>query len=325
MNEGNKGHSDDQDAGRTADSVEGWLRGLGQRGPSHDAVNDRPRRSPGIGARRASGDDEAEAFLRAVRRLASSPQGQQALAARLSGDDPGSSDPELNALAQVFASLGRELGRQGGEPGSTGVLDRPDILDQITPLLADGGGGGGDDFLDDDEDDGDGDDDDEPWPSAFVGYRTGVVDNVDLGNCRDGCCTALFVDHPGVRAAVWFPTDHAAGLATAIGEHLNRSRGEDAVLSVLPFGAGAAPPRGIVQATIQFFTDDIHLDPVEHETDRAQGGVVRFLAYDQGLGHGGPPLVDILLDASQAKAIRKGLRRASRNAPRGGHDQGMHE
>ena len=112
MNEGNKGHSDDQDAGRTADSVEGWLRGLGQRGPSHDAVNDRPRRSPGIGARRASGDDEAEAFLRAVRRLASSPQGQQALAARLSGDDPGSSDPELNALAQVFASLGRELGRQ---------------------------------------------------------------------------------------------------------------------------------------------------------------------------------------------------------------------
>ena len=318
MNEGNKGHSDDQDAGRTADSVEGWLRGLGQRGPSHDAVNDRPRRSPGIGARRASGDDEAEAFLRAVRRLASSPLGQQALAARLSGDDPGSSDPELNAL-------GRELGRQGGEPGSTGVLDRPDILDQITPLLADGGGGGGDDFLDDDEDDGDGDDDDEPWPSAFVGYRTGVVDNVDLGNCRDGCCTALFVDHPGVRAAVWFPTDHAAGLATAIGEHLNRSRGEDAVLSVLPFGAGAAPPRGIVQATIQFFTDDIHLDPVEHETDRAQGGVVRFLAYDQGLGHGGPPLVDILLDASQAKAIRKGLRRVSRNAPRGGHDQAMHE
>jgi hypothetical protein len=231
----------------------------------------------------------------------------------------------IDASPQVFASLGRELGRQGGESGSTGVLDRPDILDQMTPLLADGGGGGGDDFLDDDEDDGDGDDDDEPWPSAFVGYRTGVVDNVDLGNCRDGCCTALFVDHPGVRAAVWFPTDHAAGLATAIGEHLNRSRGEDAVLSVLPFGAGAAPPRGIVQATIQFFTDDIHLDPVEHETDRAQGGVVRFLAYDQGLGHGGPPLVDILLDASQAKAVRKGLRRVSRNAPRGGHDQGMHE
>jgi hypothetical protein len=74
-----------------------------------------------------------------------------------------------------------------------------------------------------------------------------------------------------------------------------------------------------MQAAIQFYTDDIHLDTVEHEADRAQGAIARFRAYDQGLGHGGPALVDILIDAPQARAVRKGLRRATRNAPR---DQG---
>jgi hypothetical protein len=53
------------------------------------------------------------------------------------------------------------------------------------------------------------------------------------------------------------------------------------------------------------------------EPDRREGGFCRFMAYDQGLGHGGPPLVDALLDAAQARALRRGLRRAARNAAKG--------
>ena len=40
---------------------------------------------------------------------------------------------------------------------------------------------------------------------------------------------------------------------------------------------------------------------------------MRLVAYDQGLGHGGPPLVDALLNAAQARALRRGLRRAVRD------------
>ena len=69
-----------------------------------------------------------------------------------------------------------------------------------------------------------------------------------------------------------------------------------------------------MQASIQFFTDDVHLDPVESSADKRQGGFARFVAYDQSLGHGGPPLVDVLFDVAQARALRRGLRRAARGA-----------
>jgi hypothetical protein len=139
---------------------------------------------------------------------------------------------------------------------------------------------------------------------------------VDVGTCRDGCCTAIFAEHPGLRAAVWFPTEAAVSIADSLGEILSAERGETAPLGVPPFGAGNAPARGQVQATIQFFTEDVHLDPVDSASDRKQGGIARFAAYDQGLGHGGPALVDVLVGASQARALRKALRRAARNAPK---------
>ena len=104
-------------------------------------------------------------------------------------------------------------------------------------------------------------------------------------------------------------------MADKLTEVLSAERGEAAQLGVPPFGAGDAPSRGQVQATIQFFTEDVHLDGVETESDLAQGGVARFIAYDQGLGHGGPPLVDMLVNAQQARALRRGLRKAAKNAP----------
>jgi hypothetical protein len=223
----------------------------------------------------------------------------------------------LAELASVLEALGREIagslsqmGSAGG--GSAAILDRPDVLEERR-LSDDEGGGGDDDIFDDDDGDG-GDDDEEPWPSAFVGYRVGVVDSVDVGNCREGCCTAIFVDHPGLRAAVWFPTEAASSLASSLAEWLQNLKGETADLGVPPFGAGDPPPRGQAQATIQFFTDDIHLDPVESAADKRQGGFARFVAYDQSLGHGGPPLVDALFDVAQARALRRGLRRAARGA-----------
>ena len=71
-----------------------------------------------------------------------------------------------------------------------------------------------------------------------------------------------------------------------------------------------------MQASIQFFTEDVHLDPAEDSADKKQGGFVRFVAYDQTLGHGGPPLVDALINLAQARGLRRGLRRAARNAAR---------
>jgi hypothetical protein len=50
-------------------------------------------------------------------------------------------------------------------------------------------------------------------------------------------------------------------LASKIAEHLDHERGESAELGVPPFGSGNAPPTGMVQASIQFFTEDVHLDP----------------------------------------------------------------
>ena len=330
MSESTNRHDDPSDAERTADSVEGWLRSLGQRGPGHEA-EDRPRRSGGTSRRASSGDEEAAAFLRAVQRLAGSPKAQRVLAARLAAiTEDAEADPAMRALAQALGSIeehfGNILASQGGAgSGATGVLDRPNLVDAHQPSLSDGGdGGGGDDDAGDGDDGDDDGEDDEPWPTAFVGYRTGLVDRVDVGNCRDGCCTALFIDHPGVRAAVWFPTEQAPEFVAKIGEFLERSRGDTADLSVQPFGEGAAPGRGQLQAAIQFFTDDIHWDAADHDSDRAQGAVARFRAYDQGLGHGGPALIDVLVDAPQARAVRKGLRRAARNAPREQADRHDH-
>jgi hypothetical protein len=120
-----------------------------------------------------------------------------------------------------------------------------------------------------------------------------------------------------LRGAVWFPTETAAALAAGLGEHITARQGESASLGVPPFGAGEAPARGQVQAAIQFYTEDIHLDVVDDAADRRQGGFARLIAYDQSLGHGGPPLVDALISLEQARALRKALRRVSRNPSRG--------
>jgi hypothetical protein len=104
-------------------------------------------------------------------------------------------------------------------------------------------------------------------------------------------------------------------MADKLGEVLADKKTEPAALGVPPFAAGDAPARGQVQATIQFFTEDVHLDAAEAESDVKQGGVARFLAYDQGLGHGGPPLVDLLINPQQARALRRALRKAAKNAP----------
>jgi hypothetical protein len=297
----------------TAERVEDWLRGLrAQRSTSGGEAPARGRQN-----QTASGDDPAEAFLKAARRLAASPRAQEALARRLAGQEGAADDPSLRALARVLQSLGEDLAKvfesMGGPSGGASVLDRPEVHDE--PRLSDIDGGGGDDFLDD-EGDGGGDGDEEPWPSAFIGYRVGLVDSVDVGTCRDGCCTAIFVDHPGLRAAIWFPTEACSALAANLSEFLVNSRGETAELGVPPFGVGDPPARGQVQATVQFFTDDVHLDHAVSESDRKQGGFARFLAYDQGLGHGGPPLIDVLFTVAQARALRKGLRRAARNMPK---------
>lgn len=314
----------------TAARVEDWLRGLrsgrGQGAPSGEA----PGRAlhaggsagatggagtPGAGGAGSAQDDAAEAFLKAAKRLAASPRAQAALARRLA-EGSADGDPSLRALAQVLETLGRELsgvlGASGGLPsGGAAILDRPETVEERR--LSDDEGGGGDDDIEDDDEGGGGGDDEEPWPSAFIGYRVGLVDGVDVGTCRDGCCTAVFMEHPGVRAAIWFPTETAGALAESLGELIREQRGDAADLGVPPFGAGDPPARGQVQAAIQFFTEDVHLDVAEGDADRRQGGLVRLVAYDQGLGHGGPPLVDALLNASQARALRRGLRRAVRD------------
>jgi hypothetical protein len=306
-------HADEPGGESTASRVEEWLRGLRSGRATSTETTSRSGRAA------SPADDPAEAFLKAARRLAASPRAQEALARRFAQAEGSTEDPALRALARVLETLGKELsgalGAQGGPPsGGAAVLDRPTISEERR--LSDDEGGGGDDDLDDD-DGGGGGDDEEPWPSAFVGYRVGLLSSVDVGTCQDGCCTAVFMDHPGLRAAVWFPTEAAAAMATNLSEFLERQRGETAQLGVPPFGAGDPPPRGQVQASIQFFTEDVHLDPVEEEPDRREGGFCRFMAYDQGLGHGGPPLVDALLDAAQARALRRGLRRAARNAAKG--------
>jgi hypothetical protein len=295
----------------TAARVEDWLRGLrAQRAAGGTEPAVRPLHAGG------TTDDPAEAFLKAAKRLAASPRAQAALARRLAEGGAEGTDPTLQALARVLEALGRELsgvlGSSGGPPpGGAAVLERPDSLEERR--LSDDEGGGGDDDIEDDDEGGGGGDDEEPWPSAFIGYRTGLIDGVDVGTCRDGCCTAIFMEHPGVRAAVWFPTETAGVLAEALAELLREQRGEASDLGVPPFGAGDPPARGQVQAAIQFFTEDVHLDVAEQDADRRQGGFARLIAYDQGLGHGGPPLVDALLTAPQARALRRGLRRAARD------------
>jgi hypothetical protein len=311
----------------TASRVEDWLRGL----RAGRAQGGGPGGAGGPGATGGGGDsagrvlhggppgapdDAAEAFLKAARRLAASPRAQAALARRLA-EGTADGDPSLQALAGVLETLGRELagvlGSSAGAPpgGAAAILERPEAIEERR--LSDDEGGGGDDDIEDDDEGGGGGDDEEPWPSAFIGYRVGLVDGVDIGTCRDGCCTAVFMEHPGVRAAIWFPTETASALAEGLGELLREQRGEAAGLGVPPFGAGDPPARGQVQAAIQFFTEDVHLDVAESEADRRQGGLVRLIAYDQGLGHGGPPLVDALLSAAQARALRRGLRRAVRD------------
>lgn len=309
------GEPDERDGSSTAERVEDWLRGLrAQRAAGGD-----PGGKPSRGA--GTAEDAGEAFIKAARRLAASPRAQQALARRLAAAQEGAGDPALRALAQALQSLGKDLSDVLSAMGSSGgaaLLDRPEVVQEQERKLEDGGGGGGDDVYDDDEGGGGGGDDDEPWPTAFVGYRVGVVDSIDVGTCRDGCCTALFVDHPGLRAAVWFPTETAGEMAEKLAGLLKDRAGEAASLGVPPFGEGDPPARGLVQATIQFFTDDVHLDPAEARADVGQGGFVRFMAYDQGLGHGGPPLIDLLVSAEQSRALRRALRRAARNAPKEG-------
>ncbi len=310
---------DDRTAEGTAERVEEWLRGLRGQRASGSAAGDAGSKAARSGAS-SPADDPADVFLKAARRLAANPRAQQALARRLLDSQNGADDPALRALARVLKSLGNDLtdvlGSMGGSGGAA-VLDRPQIIEEQERKLEDNGGSGGDDDLFDDEGGGGGDgDDEEPWPSAFVGYRVGMVDAVDVGNCRDGCCTAVFADHPGLRAAIWFPTEAAGPMAEKLGELLAKDRVDAAELGVPPFGAGDAPARGQVQATIQFFTEDVHLDAVETDSDRSQGGLGRFVAFDQGLGHGGPPLVDMLISPEQARSLRRALRKAAKNAPK---------
>ena len=90
-----KDRRDDEPAeGSTAARIEEWLRNLrGQRAAGADTSG---RSGRGGGAT----DDPAEGFLRAARRLASSPKAQEALARRLA--DAGSTDdPSLRALGTV--------------------------------------------------------------------------------------------------------------------------------------------------------------------------------------------------------------------------------
>lgn len=312
-------HDDRARSDSVSERVEDWLRGLrAGRTPGGGDGTGRPGHGGGSGVN----DDPAEAFLKAAKRLAASPRAQAALARRLAegGGAGAEGDPSLQALARVLETLGRELSGvlgsagTGQPPGGAAVLERPDTIEE--QRLSDDEGGGGDDDIEDDDDEGGGGDDEEPWPSAFIGYRVGLVDGVDVGTCRDGCCTAVFLEHPGVRAAAWFPTETAGSLAESLGELLSSQRGEAADLGVPPFGAGDPPSRGQVQAAIQFFTEDVHLDLVEQEADRRMGAFARVIAYDQGLGHGGPPLLDALISTAQARALRRGLRRAARDYSR---------
>lgn len=318
---GQSSNPHDERAGNdsVSERVEDWLRGLRAGRTPGGSGGDATGR-PGHGGGGSASDDLAEAFLKAAKRLAASPRAQAALARRLADGGGDGGDPSLQALARVLETLGRELSGvlgsagAGQPPSGAAVLERPDTLEERR--LSDDEGGGGDDDIEDDDEGGGGGDDEEPWPSAFIGYRVGVVDGVDVGTCRDGCCTAVFMEHPGVRAAVWFPTETAGALAESLSELLGSQRGEAASLGVPPFGAGDPPARGQVQAAIQFFTEDVHLDLVEQDTDRAGGAFARVIAYDQGLGHGGPPLVDALISTAQARALRRGLRRAARDYSR---------
>jgi hypothetical protein len=301
----------------TAERIEEWLRNLrAQRASGSETPSG--GRQPRSG-QSSPAEDPADSFLRAARRLAASPRAQQALARRLMEAQNDPNDPGVRALARVLEQLGTNLQDvlASMSSGGAAVLDRPEVVEERERKLDDtGGGGGGDDVFDDEGGGGGGGgDDEEPWPSAFIGYRVGLVDALDVGNCRDGCCTAIFAEHPGVRAAIWFPTEAATEMAEKLAELVTAPSGEVEELGVPPFGAGDAPPRGQVQATIQFFTEDVHLDATDGKADRRQGGIARFVAYDQGLGHGGPPLVDLLITQPQARALREALLTAAKNAP----------
>ena len=301
----------------TAERVEEWLRNLRAQRASGGEASSGARQSRS--GQSSPAEDPADSFLRAARRLAASPRAQQALARRLMEAQSDPNDPGVRALARVLETLGTNLQDvlASMSSGGAAVLDRPEVVEEREQKLDDtGGGGGGDDVFDDDGGGGGGGgDDEEPWPSAFIGYRVGLVDALDVGNCRDGCCTAIFAEHPGVRAAIWFPTEAATEMAEKLAELVTASSGDAEELGVPPFGAGDAPPRGQVQATIQFFTEDVHLDATDSKADRRQGGIARFVAYDQGLGHGGPPLVDLLITQPQARALREALLTAAKNAP----------
>ena len=310
------GPSPNPEDSSTAERVEDWLRNLrAQRASGGDAAGTRQPRS----GQSSPAEDPADSFLRAARRLAASPRAQQALARRLVEAQADPNDPGVRALARVLETLGTSLQDvlASMSAGGAAVLDRPEVVEEPEQKLDDtSGGGGGDDTFDEDgSGGGGGGDDEEPWPSAFIGYRVGLVDALDVGNCRDGCCTAIFAEHPGVRAAIWFPTEAASEMAEKLAELVAATAGEAEELGVPPFGAGDAPARGQVQATIQFFTEDVHLDPTDSNADRRQGGIARFVAYDQGLGHGGPPLVDLLITQPQARALQEALLTAAKNAP----------
>src|SRR5688572_292624 len=248
----------------TAERVEEWLRNLrAQRASSGESAGTRQPRS----TQPSPADGPADTFLRAARRLAASPRAQRALARRLMDAQSDPNDPGVRALARVLETLGTSLEDvlASMSSGGAAVLDRPQVVDEPEQKLDDtDGGGGGDDVYDDEGGGGGGGgDDEEPWPSAFIGYRVGLVDALDVGNCRDGCCTAIFAEHPGVRAAIWFPTEAAAEMAEKLAELVTAPAGDAEALGVPPFGAGDAPPRGHVQATIQFFTEDVHLDATD--------------------------------------------------------------
>src|SRR5947209_7277424 len=146
MEDPQEGRPNEAAESSTAARVEDWLRNLrAQRAAGAETSSSRAGRSG------TAADDPAEAFLRAARRLASSPKAQEALARRLA-DAGTADDPSLRALASVLEALGREIAGAlsqmdpaGG--GAAAVLDRPDVYEERR-LSDDEGGGGDDDIFD---------------------------------------------------------------------------------------------------------------------------------------------------------------------------------
>src|SRR5919202_1643444 len=95
--------------GSTAARVEDWLRNLRAQRASGAETAGRAGRGGG------SGEDPAEAFLRAARRLASSPRAQEARARQR----PGGAGSRDRRLAEPD---GRGWRRVGGDPGPAGRL-----------------------------------------------------------------------------------------------------------------------------------------------------------------------------------------------------------